>query len=117
MLTYHESDIESASFELACKLNNFGYEYDTYDYMDVVDDTEKAISEFKQNLIDDNTSGIKLYLVVVITEDRWYAKEAKELLQKIFDFETKYHGKEPRVASTRISTDEFYPLSICDNGI
>lgn len=108
------TDIEAEAFTLACELNSFGEEYDTYDYMDVVDDPEKAIAEFKQNLIDDNASGIKLYLVVVITEDRWYAKEAKELLQKIFDFETKYHGKEQRIATAKLSTDEFYPLSICD---
>lgn len=108
------TDIEAEAFTLACELNSFGEEYDTYDYMDVVDDPEKAIAEFKQNLIDDNASGIKLYLGIVITEDRWYVKEATHLLQKIFDFESKYHGKEERKVTAKALTDEFYPITICD---
>ena len=69
---------------LAQKIDEFGYNYDTYDYWDTVDDREANVDQLTQDLtMQKRRADILAYLQFFADEDRTGAKEAKELIQQI----------------------------------
>ena len=81
---------ELDAIDLAVRLNEFGYNHDTYDYLDTVDDPETFIDKLRQDLLTGRSEiirSIRDYLQGVIEEERYCAKEASKLLSELTNFE------------------------------
>lgn len=87
-----ENDIEKEAEELAARLDDFGFDYDYYGYMDAVDDRELAVSQDKETLLSgEGLKGMIEFLQEVIDEVglEEYTDRAKELIKDITEFEKK----------------------------
>ncbi len=70
--------------ELAVTIDRFGYEHDTYDYWDTVDDRLSNIENLEKDLTDKKRiEDLKIYLQTFVDEDRDGAKEAAILIAQI----------------------------------
>ena len=70
--------------ELAVALDQFGFEHDTCDYWDTVDDRQSNIESLERDLTDEKRiKDLKTYLQAVVEEDRDGAKEAANLITKL----------------------------------
>lgn len=92
LLKEKENDIDKEAEELAVKLDEFGFDYDYYGYMDAVDDREIAVLQNKETLLTgDGVKGMIGYLEEVVAEidiDE-YTQRAKDLISDISDLEKK----------------------------
>lgn len=75
---------KNKAHELAVALDQFGYEHDTYDYWDTVDDRLSNIESLERDLTDvKRIEDLKAYLQVIVEEDRDGAKEAAVLIREL----------------------------------
>ena len=78
--------------ELAGKLDQFAFDYDTYNYMDAVETREVGFLQVRSDLIRGNTEGIKEFLSAVIEDgdslDQLIA-DAKSLLKDLDAYENR----------------------------
>lgn len=73
--------------ELAAKLDQFGYDFDPYGYMDNVSSREEGIAQIKGDLLRGNLSGYREYLQEVVEEEGEFAQEAADLLDMMDRYE------------------------------
>ena len=73
--------------ELAEKLNQFGYDFDPYGYMDSVDSREEGFAQIKGELLKGNLDGYREYLQEVAEEKGEFAPEAENLLDLMDRYE------------------------------
>ena len=73
--------------ELAAKLDQFGYDFDPYGYMDSVSSREEGIAQIKGDLLRGNLSGYREYLQKVVEEEGEFAQEAADLLDLMDRYE------------------------------
>jgi hypothetical protein len=73
--------------ELAAKLDQFGYDFDPYGYMDNVSSREEGIAQIKGDLLGGNLSGYREYLQEVVEEEGEFAQEAADLLDMMDRYE------------------------------
>lgn len=73
--------------ELAAKLDQFGYDFDPYGYMDNVSSREEGIAQIKGDLLRGNLSGYREYLQEVVEEEGEFAQEAAGLLDMMDRYE------------------------------
>ena len=73
--------------ELAAKLDQFGYDFDPYGYMDNVSSREEGIAQIKGDLLRGNLSGYREYLQEVVEEEGEFAQEAAYLLDMMDRYE------------------------------
>ena len=76
--------------ELAWKLDQFAYDYDTYNYMDAADSREAGFLQVRSDLIRGNTEGIREFLSGVV-QDRdsldELTSDAESLLRDLYVYE------------------------------
>ena len=71
-------------YSLAVALDQFGYEHDTYDYWDSVNDRLSNIESLEKDLTDKKRiEDLKIYLQTFVDEDRDGAKEAAILIAQL----------------------------------
>ena len=73
--------------KLAGDIDEFVYEYDTYEYKDVVEDREDNIASIIRSLECDQGLGERCYLSGIIHEDdpnEEFTKKAADLLDRIY---------------------------------
>lgn len=70
---------------LAADLDQFGEDFDTYEYRDTVEDKEENIRNAETMLLDGKTDGIRNYLLSFIDDDRdpEAVQAAKALLERM----------------------------------
>lgn len=71
-------------FEIAQKIDNFFYEYDTYDYSDSIEDREENVNRIHEHLATNNYSHYIDELKQIIIEESGTEEEqqeAKELVE------------------------------------
>jgi len=73
--------------ELAAKLDQFGYDFDPYGYMDSAGSREEGIAQIKGDLLRGNLSGYREYLQEVVEEEGEFAQEAADLLDLMDRYE------------------------------
>ena len=73
--------------ELAAKLDQFGYDFDPYGYMDNVSSREEGIAQIKGDLLRGNLSGYREYLQEVVEEEGEFAQEAADVLDMMDRYE------------------------------
>ena len=75
--------------ELAAKLDQFGYDFDPYGYMDAVETREEGFAQIREELHKGNLSGYREYLQEVVAEEGDFATEAKDLLDLMDRYENR----------------------------
>jgi hypothetical protein len=75
--------------ELAEKLNQFGYDFDPYGYMDDVSSKEEGFAQIKGELLKGNLYGYRDYLKEVVEEEGKFAPEASDLLDLMDRYENR----------------------------
>jgi hypothetical protein len=73
--------------ELAAGLDQFGYDFDPYGYMDEVSSREEGFAQIKGELLKGNLSGYRDYLQEVVEEEGEFALEAEDLLDLMDRYE------------------------------
>lgn len=75
--------------ELAAKLDQFGYDFDPYGYMDAVETREEGFAQIREELHKGNLSGYREYLQEVVAEEGDFATEARDLLDLMDCYENR----------------------------
>ena len=75
--------------ELAAKLDQFGYDFDPYGYMDAVETREEGFAKIREDLHKGNLSGYREYLQEVVAEEGDFATEARDLLDLMDCYENR----------------------------
>lgn len=83
--SFDKSEVEV----LATEIDQFTFDYDTYEYKDNVSDREYNVEIIKKDLLSGNTEHFNEYLKDVISENENMVDEAKALLDKIEKFESR----------------------------
>lgn len=73
--------------ELAAGLDQFGYDFDPYGYMDEVSSREEGFAQIKGELLKGNLSGYRDYLQEVVEEEGEFSPEAADLLDLMDRYE------------------------------
>lgn len=73
--------------ELAAGLDQFGYDFDPYGYMDEVSSREEGFVQIKGELLKGNLSGYRDYLQEVVEDEGEFAPEAADLLDLMNRYE------------------------------
>lgn len=73
--------------ELAAGLDQFGYDFDPYGYMDEVSSREEGFAQIKGELLKGNFSGYREYLQEVVEEEGEFSPEAADLLDLMDRYE------------------------------
>lgn len=92
--------------ELAAKLDQFGYDFDPYGYMDSVDSREEGFAQIKDELRQGKLSGYREYLQEVRDEGDEFAEEAKEILDLMDRYENQRRLPEQDKQSILARIDE-----------
>ena len=92
--------------ELVAKLDQFGYDFDPYGYMDAVDSREEGFAQIKEELQQGKLSGYREYLQEVRDEGDEFAGEAKEILDLMDRYENQRRLPEQDKQSIRARIDE-----------
>lgn len=74
---------------LATKLDQFGYDFDPYGYMDAVETREEGFAQIREELQKGNLSGYREYLQEVVVEEVDFATEARNLLDLMDRYENR----------------------------
>lgn len=83
------SDEKVTLDELAAKLDQFGYDFDPYGYMDAVSTREEGFEQIREELRQGKLSGYREYLQEVLDEEGEFAGEAEQLLDLMDRYETR----------------------------
>lgn len=75
--------------ELAAKLDQFGYDFDPYGYMDAVETRDEGFAQIREDLHKGNLSGYREYLQEVVAEEGDFAMEARNLLDLMDRYENR----------------------------
>jgi len=75
--------------ELAAKLDQFGYDFDPYGYMDAVSSREEGFEQIREELRQGKLSGYREYLQEVLDEEGEFAGEAEQLLDLMDRYESR----------------------------
>ena len=92
--------------ELVAKLDQFGYDFDPYGYMDAVDSREEGFAQVKEELQQGKLSGYREYLQEVRDEGDEFAGEAKEILDLMDRYENQRRLPEQDKQSILARIDE-----------
>ena len=92
--------------ELVAKLDQFGYDFDPYGYMDSVDSREEGFAQIKEELQQGKLSGYREYLQEVRDEGDEFAGEAKEILDLMDRYENQRRLPEQDKQSILARIDE-----------
>jgi hypothetical protein len=92
--------------ELVAKLDQFGYDFDPYGYMDAVDSREEGFAQIKEELQQGKLSGYREYLQEVRDEGDEFAGEAKEILDLMDRYENQRRLPEQDKQSILARIDE-----------
>lgn len=74
---------------LAAKLEQFGYDFDPYEYMDSVETREEGLAQIREDLRQGNFSGYREYLQEVAEDGEDFAPEAEQLLDMMDRYENR----------------------------
>jgi hypothetical protein len=77
--------------ELAAKLDQFGYDFDPYGYVDDVSSREEGFLQIRSELLKGNTDGYRNYLQEVAEEEGEFADEAKNLVSMLDRYQEQRH--------------------------
>ena len=69
--------------ELAGAIDQFAYEYDTYKYMDQVDDSEEHVLSIMNDLKKGNTEKLASYFKSIMEDHKAFVKRAEDILAQI----------------------------------
>ena len=72
--------------ELAGAIDQFAYEYDTYKYMDQVDDSEEHVLSIMNDLKKGNTEKLASYFKSIMEDHKAFVKRAEDILAQIEGF-------------------------------
>ncbi|MSS13813.1 DUF3849 domain-containing protein [Porcincola intestinalis] len=80
-----ESDVLPEEMKLAAEIDQFVYDYDHYEYMDLYDSREKTLAQLQDNFREKQVSGIKDWLKEVIekSNDPKSASMARDFLTRM----------------------------------
>ena len=77
--------------KLAVDLDNFSYEYDTYEYKDTVENREEQVEKLTEDILNKDTAGLKDWLTEVSEESDIDSDvvTARSLLSRLENAETR----------------------------
>ena len=75
--------------ELAAKLDQFGYDFDSYGYMDAVETREEVFEQIREELRKGHIPGFREYLKEVVEEEGNFAGEAEDILRLMDRYESR----------------------------
>ena len=75
--------------ELAAKLDQFGYDFDPYGYMDAVETREEGFEQIREELRKGHLSGFREYLKEIVEEEGDFAGEAEDILRLMDRYESR----------------------------
>ena len=89
MWDYREQYVDTVTERLAVDIDQFSYDYNTYEYHDVITDREEAVNEIKQSLSMGDAEYLKDWLQEIVTggEPAEDVMAAQKLLKRMEELE------------------------------
>ncbi len=107
--------IRRKSKKLAADLDNFSYEYDTYEYKDTVENREEQVEKITEDILNKKTECLKDWLVEVSEESDIDSDviTARSLLSRLENAETLFYLYQTTRTGTARSYDYFFYVAEC----
>lgn len=88
-LTVQQESAQMSVEQLAAAIDDFAFDFDTYEYRDRVDDREAAVNEIARNIRNQNVGPMKEWLQSIVDEDEIpeNVAQAKKLIGELERFE------------------------------
>ena len=88
-LTVQQESAQMSVEQLAAAIDDFAFDFDTYEYRDRVDDREAAVNEIARNIRNQNVGPMKEWLQSIVDEDETpeNVAQAKKLIGELERFE------------------------------
>ena len=88
-LTVQQESAQMSAEQLATAIDDFAFDFDTYEYHDRVDDREAAVNEIARNIRNQNVGPMKEWLQSIVDEDEIpeNVAQAKKLIGELERFE------------------------------
>lgn len=88
-LTVQQESAQMSVEQLAAAIDDFAFDFDTYEYHDRVDDREAAVNEIARNIRNQNVGPMKEWLQSIVDEDEIpeNVAQAKKLIGELERFE------------------------------
>lgn len=88
-LTIQQESAQMSVEQLAAAIDDFAFDFDTYEYRDRVDDREAAVNEIARNIRNQNVGPMKEWLRSIVDEDEIpeNVAQAKKLIGELERFE------------------------------